>query len=154
MVDITEISAIVAAAGVMMGVFYYVLDIRHQAKARQTDLIIRLYSLVGSKEFCEAFEKIYYREIKSVDDYLKKYGTVAELNQVTMVFGALGMLLHRKLVDVDVINDVTGQTVIMIWEKMKPVYEPFWRERGIEWDSFTYLYNEIKKRQQKSVKNS
>jgi hypothetical protein len=36
MVDITEISAIVAAAGVLVGVVYYVLDIRHQRQARQT----------------------------------------------------------------------------------------------------------------------
>jgi len=144
-VDITEISALVAAAGVMMGVFYYILDIRHQAKARQTDLIIRLYSLVGSKEFCEAFEKVYFREIKSSDDYLKKYGTVAEINQVMSVYGALGMLLHKKLIDVNIINDLTGRTVIMMWEKLKPLWKPFMKERGVEWDSFEYLYNEMKK---------
>lgn len=35
MVDVTEISAVVAAAGVMIGVVYYILEIRHQTKARQ-----------------------------------------------------------------------------------------------------------------------
>ena len=29
MVDLTEISAIVAAAGVLVGVVYYMLDLRH-----------------------------------------------------------------------------------------------------------------------------
>jgi hypothetical protein len=38
MVDITEISAVVAAAGVLVGVAYYILDMKHQRQVRQTDL--------------------------------------------------------------------------------------------------------------------
>jgi hypothetical protein len=56
MVDITEISAMVAAAGVMIGVVYYILEIRHQTKARQdtakttqADLLMRLYSTWGDE---------------------------------------------------------------------------------------------------------
>jgi len=45
MVDVTEISAIVAAAGVLVGVAYYILDMRHQNKIRRTDLDLRLYSI-------------------------------------------------------------------------------------------------------------
>jgi hypothetical protein len=149
MVDIQTVSIVIASASVVLAAVYYVLQMRHQAKARQTDLIVRLYSLVGSKEFREAFEKVYFREIKSVDDYLKKYGTVAEIDQVWIVYGVLGMLLRRKLVDIDIINDVTGRTAIMLWEKLKPLIEPTLKERGIEWDSFEYLYNEMKKRKQR-----
>ena len=149
MVDVQTVSIAIASASIVLAAVYYVLQMRHQAKARQTDLIVRLYSLVGSKEFCEAVEKIYFREIKSVDDYLKKYGTVAEINQVWVVYGALGMLLRRKLVDVDIINDITGGTVIVMWEKLKPLFEPLMKERGIEWDSFEYLYDELKKREQR-----
>jgi hypothetical protein len=35
-VGITEISAVVAAVGVIIGVVYYILDLRHQSKIRQT----------------------------------------------------------------------------------------------------------------------
>ncbi len=44
MVDLTEISAFVAALGVLIGVVYYVLEMRHREKMRKTDLVIRLYS--------------------------------------------------------------------------------------------------------------
>ena len=54
MVDVTEISAIVAAAGVLIGVVYYVLDMRHQMQVRQTELILGLYKEFGSIEFQEA----------------------------------------------------------------------------------------------------
>jgi len=36
-----------------------------------------------------------------------------------------------------------------MWEKVKPIWEPVMKERGIEWDSFQYLANEMKKREQK-----
>ena len=51
MLDITQISAVVAAAGVLIGVIYYILDMRHQRQVRQTDLIMRLYSTFSSGNF-------------------------------------------------------------------------------------------------------
>ena len=50
-VDVYEISAIVAAAGVLVGVVYYILDMRHQTKIRKTDLLIRLYSTYTNGEY-------------------------------------------------------------------------------------------------------
>jgi hypothetical protein len=63
MVDITETSAMVAAAGVMIGVVYYILDIRHQARTRQMDLFVRLYSTFTSKNFTNAGLMVNSREL-------------------------------------------------------------------------------------------
>jgi len=38
MVDITEISAVVAAAGIVVGVVYYILDLRHNTRAREMEI--------------------------------------------------------------------------------------------------------------------
>ena len=54
MVDITGTSVTVAAAGVLAGVVYYLWDMGHQFKARQTDVIMGLHSQVVSKEFMDA----------------------------------------------------------------------------------------------------
>ena len=55
MVDITEISAIVAAAGVLAGVVYYVLQMRNQTRIRKTDLIVRInpWFNISPKELTE-----------------------------------------------------------------------------------------------------
>ena len=50
-VDITEISAMVAAAGVLVGVVWYILDMRNQTRLRQTDLVMRLYAVFATEEF-------------------------------------------------------------------------------------------------------
>jgi hypothetical protein len=45
MVDITEISAIVAAAGVLIGVVYYILDMRNQTRIRKTDIFSLVFAI-------------------------------------------------------------------------------------------------------------
>jgi hypothetical protein len=50
MLDIPSISAIVAAAGVLVGVVIAVIELRNLVKQRQSDLVMRLYSDWGSEE--------------------------------------------------------------------------------------------------------
>jgi hypothetical protein len=40
-IGITEISAVVAATGVLVRVVYYLFDLRFQTKLRKTDLFVR-----------------------------------------------------------------------------------------------------------------
>jgi len=72
---ISEISAVVAAAGVLIGVIYYILDMRNQRQVRQTDLIMRLYSRFGSVGFQKTWEKVVLsEEALSLNQYREKYG--------------------------------------------------------------------------------
>ncbi len=149
MVDVQTISVTMASVGVFLAAMYYILQLRNQTRVRQTDLIIRLYSVAGSKEFLESWEAIKNRKIESVSDYRERYGSFVEISQVNTVLGELGMLLQRKLIDTDLINDLTGGIEIIAWEKLKPINDYIKKQRGTESDSFDYLYNEMKKREQK-----
>lgn len=51
-----------------------------------------------------------------------------------------GVLLQRKLVDIDLVNALFGDAVKMVWEKIKPL--------TLEREPFEYLYNEMNKREQ------
>ena len=150
MVDIYEISAVVAAAGVLVGVVYYVLDLRHQNKVRRTDLLVRLFSTTMTKDFAEAWEKVMgEREILEYRDYWKKYGFV-EVDELFWFFEELGRLLQKRLIDIDLLPIPYGQ-VKVAWEKMKPILE-IGRNRFDEpkvGQGFEYLYNEMKKREQR-----
>jgi hypothetical protein len=93
-------------------------------------------------------DKVKDREIGSVDDYTERYGSLVEINQLLQVFAELGMLLKRKLIDIDLIDDLIGQrTVLAGYEKLDPLNEAYRKEQGIESDSFDYLYNEMKRYQ-------
>jgi len=148
MVDVYEISAIVAALGVVVGVVYYILDMRNQGRMRQTDLLVRLFSNMIDKDWLEAWEKVRDRETLEYSKYKEKYGFV-EANQVYLFYDQLGRLLQKGLIDIDLLPLEIGQ-ITTTWEKLGPILEGS-RKRFNEprlGSGFEYLYNEVKKREQ------
>jgi hypothetical protein len=148
MVDIYEISAVVAAAGVLVGVIYYILDMRHQSRTRETDLIIRLSSTIDNKDFAEALTKILSMDFKDVRELIDTISAPA-LIMIGNFYERVGALVNRGLVDVGLVHDIL--IVTPLWEKMKP-YVTYCRQKYddvqlFEW--FEYLYNEVKKREQR-----
>jgi hypothetical protein len=149
--DISSLSAIIAAIGVMIGVVLTVLEVRNWVNTRQTDLVIRLYSTFGSDEIQEAWERIQTREFKDFDSYRKEYG-LQDVNKVGWFFEGLGVLLHRKLIDISLVDDLFSSPVKRAWEKLKPVAEGERNQtnRPQIWEWFEYVYNEMKKREQQN----
>jgi len=154
MVDLTEISAVVAASGVLVGVIYYVLDIRHQTKLRKTDLVWRLLSSFNSKEYLEAYLKTVNLEFKDYNDFAKKYGSAfsetpvqVALGMVCNLFEGAGALLHRHLIDFETISLLP---VSYTWGKVKPIVDGMRKELHAPalWTEFEYLYSEMKKIEQ------
>lgn len=149
MVDIVDASAVVATAGVLVGVVYYILDIRHQNKVRQTDLVMRLYSQFDSLEFQRMWEEVLKRDAKNYEDYYSKYGP-AEVTAVGMFFEGIGILLKRKLIDIDLVDDMFTSPIKRTWEKFESLILESRKIRNqpeiLEW--FEYLYNEMQKREQ------
>ena len=158
MVDITEISAMVAAAGVLVGVVYYLLDIRNQAMIRKTALITNLYSTFGSEEHQRAGKKVLWITYEDYDDFVKKYGAPnseepipVAIDRVLYFFEELGVLLSKKLVDIDLIDQLMGYNIMMIGTKTMPIIEEVRKRLDLPrvWKNFEYLYNEMQKREQK-----
>jgi len=148
MVDITEISAVVAAAGVLVGVVYYILDMRNQSRMRKTELLTKLYSTMVDKDWLEAWQKVQSREALNYGNYLEKYGFV-ELNEIFVFFDQLGRLLKKGLIDIDLIPLTYGQ-VSLTWEKIEPVLEGSRKRYNApkHGEYAEYLCSELKKREQ------
>jgi hypothetical protein len=157
MVDITEISAIVAAAGVLVGVAYYILDMRNQTKLRQTDLVAKLYSAFTTDDFLQAILKILNLEFVDYRDFVKKYGhplletsTNVAIYKLANYFDEAGILLHRGLIDATMTSEFMMPSTLSTWNKLKPIIVGVREETGfIYFRWFEYLYNEMKKREQR-----
>lgn len=150
MVGIQEVSIAVASAGVFLAAIYYVLQIRNQSRMRQTDLIMRLYSIRDSKEFQESWKKVMAKEFEEYKDY-KKWYDWSDFIVVGLFFEGVGILLHRKLIDIGLVDDLFSYIIKTTWEKIRVVTEGVRKHNNApqiyEW--FEYLYNEVKKRDQK-----
>jgi len=148
MLDIPSISAIVAAAGVLIGVVLTVLQLRDLVKTRQTDLIMRLYSRYGSEGFQKTLEKVSKREAKNFHEYEEKYGR-AEWVTIGTFFEGIGILLYRKLVDISLVDDLFTAPIKLARGEMKDSIIDARKEYNqptiFEW--VEYLANEMKKRE-------
>jgi hypothetical protein len=160
MVDVQTVSIGIASASVVIGVIYYIFQIRHQSKVRQTDLIMRLYSTLGSKEYVQNDVSIFNQGVNDLEDFMRKYSSFPKFMDSpeyvpymmdSEFFEGVGILLHRKLVDIELVDDLFSSPIITIWEKTLPMTkalrEYFKRPQLAEW--FEYLYNEMKEREQK-----
>ena len=154
MVDIQTVSIAVASASVVLAAIYYVFQVRHQTKIRQTDLLTRLYSIMVSKDWLEAWQKVQSREALNYGDYLEKYGIV-ELNEIFVFFDQLGRLMKRGLIDIELIPLTYGQ-VSVTWEKIKPVLEGSRKRYNApkHGEYAEYLCSELKKIEQKLEQKS
>jgi len=153
-VDISSISAIIAAAGVIVGFVFTYLQLRNLVKTRRTELRWRILQSTNSKEFLEAGMKIMDMEFKDQKDFEEKYGDLrVEMTLVLNLFDGIGELLSKGLTDYET---VSSMPVVVMWEKLIPFVEgarrayddPSW------WANFEYFYNEAKKRQQKRVRQN
>jgi len=154
MSEIQTVSIAVASSGVFIAAIYYILQIRHQTRSRQTDLVMRLYATFSSNEFQDAWAKVrakasVFESIDDIYDFDKKVG-LREVNQVCLFFEGIGILLQRKLADTRMIEDLFGGAIARAWEKMETGVTKARKQLNdpMIYYYFEYLYNEMKKREQ------
>jgi hypothetical protein len=152
MVDVQTVSIAIASAGVFLAAVYYIFQLKHQTKVRQTDLVMRLYATFSSNEFQDAWTKVRKRgsDFESIDDIYdldKKVG-LREVNQVCLFFEGVGILLQRRLVDTTMIEDLFGGAIARTWENVKTGVIKARQQLNDPtiYYYFEYLYNEMQKR--------
>jgi hypothetical protein len=67
-------------------------------------------------------------------------------------FEGVGVLLKRKLIDVVIVRDYCGESVVYTWKRVEPLIKGWRKQFNMPqaWEPFEYLVNEMKKREQKA----
>ena len=153
-IDIQTVSIAIASASVTLAAFYYIWQIRHQSKIRQTDLVMRLYTTFQSKEFQAEMAKVMTAKFSDYDDAVERYGWEFGF-PVGLFFEGIGVLLNRKLVDLSLVDDLFTFHTRIVWEKLEPIAEGARKHFNAPtiFEYFEYLHNEMKKREQAGVKH-
>ena len=82
MFDIQTASIVIAATSVVAGVTFYIFQVRHQNKIRQTEietrqanLLIQIYNYYYKEDFLNTENEILFQwKWKDFDDFWQKYG--------------------------------------------------------------------------------
>lgn len=157
---ISTTSITVAAASVVAGIVLTVLQLRDLVKARQSDLLMRLYSMWGGEEYQKAAWVVIELQFEDYEDFARKYGPFTSQNPISIpffkvawFFNGIGVLLKRGLADPRMVDDLFGYMVIWSWELMRPLVEgerkQFAQPRSLEW--FEFLHAEMKRRHQEQA---
>lgn len=170
MVDILllqTVSIAIASVGVFLAAVYYILQIKHQTKLRETDLAIRLFSMLNDREFGRDYGRVRHCEYEDYADFVKRYGSLYDWGQTERElelresFGRvlntgelLGFLLKRKAADADFLYETFP--ALGLWEKVRPIVEGERKKYSVPrmFECFEYYYNEMRKIEQKGVKNA
>ena len=142
--DISTIATIVTTVSIAIGVIFTLLELRHLAKTRRTEIIMKIYDRFSSREMVEAMNKVGSAKFESLDDYRKKYGFTG-ITEVAVLFEGLGVLLEQNLIDIKMVDRLFGPTLNALWERVQPVLyamrkglnEPFF------FSHFEYLIKEL-----------
>jgi len=149
--DITSLSAIVAAISVVVAVIFAILQMRHATKTRTTGLVIQLNPGLRASvtELMDA-SKILKLQFNSYEGYLEKFGDpMSDKALITLAsyYDGLGFLLYKRLIDMEIIEYLGRYAIANIWEKLKPIITGMRKDIGwpdlFEW--FEYLYKEMQK---------
>jgi hypothetical protein len=157
-VDIQTISVGIASASIVIGVVYYILQIQHQKKMRQTDLIMRTQPMfsISYREWREYMLHL-PMDYKDYDDFVKKYGSFTSgkpepetLLMLLSYLDMLGILVKRNLLSMNIVYDFYGMWALTMERLLMPLIEGFRKEWNVrEFVNCEYLFSEMKKREQK-----
>jgi len=149
--DITLLSTILLDISILAGVVFAILQMRHAIKTQNTGLVIQLNPALqaSANDLVEA-SKILNREFTSYEDYLDKYGDPLfdkAFITISAYYDGLGFLLHKRLIDSDIIEYILTGGITDAWKKLKPLIIEMRKDRNLpellKW--FEYLYEEMKK---------
>ena len=150
MVGITEISAVVAAAGVVVGIVYYAVEMRHQTKVRETDLVMRWSRIWVGNDFLEAWARVMERDPREHDKSSpNKFSEWIPEIKIGSFFNDIGFLVHKGLADIELVDNIFP--VKAAWEKLQPGVMKIrtYRSDPTYYEWLEYLYKEVTKREQK-----
>ena len=58
MIDVDTVVSIVTTLSIVIGVVFTILEIRHLAKTRKTEVIMKIYERFGTREIVEAINRV------------------------------------------------------------------------------------------------
>src|SRR5262249_15600190 len=122
---------------------------RNQLRVRKTDLVMRLYATWDSLAFQQAFHTVYWADFHDYDSAMAITGGERQVwTYLLSFYDQVGVLLRRKLIEFDLVDDLLGNSTLQLWEKVGPTMIREARERYDPrlYENFEFLYDEMNRR--------
>jgi hypothetical protein len=138
--DISTIANLINAIAVTAGVIFAAAQIRQYRQRRQRDAMLELVRSFQSPAFTAALRRVLSlpdgADSAKIREVLGPDGEDA-VYLVSLTWESLGVLVYRREVTLDLVDDFFSGPLVISWQKLK-VYSEEWRrtlnrETGNEW---------------------
>ena len=138
--DISTIANLVNAVAVTAGLLFAAVQIRQYRHRRERETMLELVRSFQSPAFTSALRRVLSlpdgADIKTIHEVLGPDGEDA-VYLVALTWESLGILLFRREVTIDLVDDFFSGPIVISWRKLK-VFAEEWRqvmnrETGSEW---------------------
>ena len=137
---------------IMVGITYYILNLRNSQKTRETSLSLQFYSNITNKEFWKTWTDVTFtQKWENYQEWADNYGphvnpdAASNLYTVMQIFVGAGTMLKKHLVDPQELFEYIPHMVLpQTYMKVKPFIEAMkvrYNDPSFG-ESFEYLYNE------------
>src|SRR5437773_8672592 len=157
--DSSNIAKLIIAFAVAAGVMFAAAQIRYYRQRRRRESMLELVRSFQSPAFTSALRRVLSlpdgADAQKIREMLGPDGEDA-VYLVSLTWESLGVLVFRREVTLDLVDDFFSGPLIISWEKLK-VYSEEWRrtlnrETGNEW--FHWLAERMMEREKLSDRKS
>jgi hypothetical protein len=119
LIDLPSASAIIVAVSVVVGLVFTLMELRHMARTRRTEVIMRVYERFGSREMVESMNTVGRLRLEKQEP--PPPAVLTAFAEVAVIFEGLGVLLDEDLIDIKLVDSLFGPTLDTLWEPMNPL---------------------------------
>ena len=149
MMTATAYSIVIASMSVVLGVVLAIIQLRDQNKSRQAHLFMEIYGQFSRSGFLDFSLRMMEAFRSHKQDSLPEFWEKNRDKSLSVLsfYEGVGVLVKRKLVDINLVADLISGPCMRLWEAIQP-----WvirrRENGKRpqtWEHIEYLYHQIRK---------
>jgi hypothetical protein len=123
--SISDDAAVISAVGVILGIVFVVVQLRHMEMHRNLDISMKLFEWAEGDRLRKAFRWVENEfQFQDYQKYKAQEAKNSEANEhpheVTAFFEQVGFMVEKKFVDIDVIADRLGSHITSNWKKLEP----------------------------------
>jgi hypothetical protein len=151
LITLQTISQIASSTGVVLGVIYYMVNLREQMKNRRVALATQLITTINSEGAQRKYYELMSMQWKDFEDFKRKYdSSVNPENYIKrftfwQVCDHVGWQYRKGLVDLETIYYAAGLNIYLMWRKFKPLINSFrsWQYQSAVYENWEYLADAI-----------
>ena len=153
--DLSTLANLVNAAAVTAGVIFAAVQIHHYRQRRRRDAMLELLRSFQSRDFTRALCRVNSlpdgADLRKICEILGPDGA-DDVFMVGLTWESLGVLLFRREVTLDLMDDLFSGAIIISWRKLHVFVEEDRRatERDTVWEWFQWLAERMLEREKKA----